>query len=360
MGIFIALLVLSFLIFFHELGHFLMARFFGVRVDVFSIGFGKKVFSKQIGDTQWSISLIPLGGYVKMKGQDDSNPLDINYDSDSYTTKKPWQKIFILLAGPLANFLVAFILYFGISQIGTYLSPLFNYGHYMSATVGEFSKESPAKLAGLKVGDKILKINNTKIENWDEIGKTIQKYNSDLKFSVLRENGKRVELTIKPIIKEQKNRFGEDIKRKIIGIAPKVSGEKLSFSPIEGLVFAYNETIYASTLIFKSVQKLITGSVPTNQLGGVISIVDITAKASQSGLVALLFFTALISVNLGVLNLLPIPALDGGHIMFNIYEMISGKAPSEKVMYRLTIVGWGILLSLMLLGIYNDINRLLG
>ena len=104
MGIFVALLVLSFLIFFHELGHFTAARFFGVQVDVFSIGFGKKIFSKQIGKTEWSISMIPLGGYVKMKGQDDSDPTAVNYDSDSYTNKKPWQRIIILLAGPLLTF----------------------------------------------------------------------------------------------------------------------------------------------------------------------------------------------------------------------------------------------------------------
>jgi regulator of sigma E protease len=359
MGIFIALLVLSFLIFFHELGHFLAARFFGVRVDVFSIGFGKRIFTKQVGDTKWSISIIPLGGYVKMKGQDDSDPRAISYDSDSYTRKKPWQKIIILLAGPFANFFIAFLLYFSASQIGTYLSPLFNYGHYMSATIGEFSNNSPAKLAGLKEGDRIVKINDTKIKNWDEIGRTIQRYENSLEFNIIRDE-KLLTFTIKPVIKEQKNRFGESIKRKLIGIAPKVMSDKLYFSIVDGIIFAYNETIHASTLIFKSVKKLITGSVPANQLGGVISIVDITAKASQSGIVVLLFFTALISVNLGVLNLLPIPALDGGHIMFNLYEMIRGKAPSETVMYRLTVVGWGILLSLMLLGIYNDINRLLG
>ncbi len=359
MGIFIALLVLSLLIFFHELGHFLIARFFGVKVDIFSIGFGKRLFTKKIGDTEWSISIIPLGGYVKMKGQDDSNPLAKNDDSDSYTTKKPWQKILILLAGPFANFFVAFLLYFTASQMGTYLSPLFNYSHYIPTTIGAFSSESPAKEAGLKEGDKIVKINGIEIKNWDSIGKSIQKYDGNINFTILRDN-RELNFNIRPLIKEQKNRFGETIKRKIIGIAPKIRDNILKFSPIDGIVFAYNETIYASTMIFKSVEKLITGSVPANQLGGVISIVDITSKASQSGLLALIFFTALISVNLGVLNLLPIPALDGGHIMFNLYEIITRKAPSEKIMYRLTIVGWGILLSLMLLGIYNDLNRLLG
>jgi len=359
MGIFVALLVLSFLIFFHELGHFSAARLFGVQVDVFSIGFGKRLFTKQIGKTEWSISAIPLGGYVKMKGQDDADPTAVNYDDDSYTSKKPWQKIVILLAGPFANFLMAFMLYFTASQMGTYLSPLFNYSSYMSATVGNFSEDSPAKRAGIEKGDTILQINNQPINSWEDVGETIQLYDGVLSFNILREDQK-IDIQIKPTIKTQKNRFGEEVKRKLIGIAPQVPEEKLEFSPSQGLSFAWNETLYASTMIFKSVQKLITGAVPADQLGGVISIVDITAKASASGILALLFFTSLISVNLGVLNLLPIPALDGGHIMFNLYEMITGKTASEEVMYRLTLIGWAMLLSLMFLGLYNDINRLLG
>ena len=112
------LLVLSVLIFFHELGHFTAARFFGVQVDVFSIGFGKKLYSRMIGKTEWSISAVPLGGYVKMKGQDDADPTKVSYDEDSYNAKKPWQRIIILLAGPFANFLLAFLLYFAIANLG--------------------------------------------------------------------------------------------------------------------------------------------------------------------------------------------------------------------------------------------------
>jgi regulator of sigma E protease len=359
MGIFVALIVLSFLIFFHELGHFIAARLLGVQVDVFSIGFGKKIFTKQIGKTKWSISAIPLGGYVKMKGQDDSDPRAINSDADSYTSKRPWERIIILLAGPFANFFVAFALYFGASQIGTELSPLFNYSHYMSATIGKFSDDSPAKIAGLQEGDKILKINSKEIDNWEDIGETIQEEGRALEFLILRDN-QQLFFQFEPIVKLQKNKFGESIERKLIGIAPAMPKEKLRFSLGEGIEFAWQETLYASTLIFQSVEKLLTGAVPANQLGGVITIVDITAKASSSGILALLFFTALISVNLGVLNLLPIPALDGGHISFNLYEMITGRAASEEIMYRLTLIGWGLLLSLMLLGLYNDINRLLG
>ncbi|HEO99456.1 MAG: RIP metalloprotease RseP [Campylobacterales bacterium] len=359
MGIIIALLVLSVLIFFHELGHFAAARFFGVKVEVFSIGFGKRVVSKKIGDTLWSISAIPLGGYVKMKGQDDSDPTKVSYDSDSYTTKTPWQRIVILLAGPLANFLTAFVLYFAVSQIGTHLSPVFNYAKYMPATIGSFAPDSPAKEAGLDINDTIVQVNHIKIENWEDVGEAIQTTNHTLELTVVRE-GALMNFHFSPVIKIQKNKFGEDIERKLIGVGPLLNQEKLHFSLLEGVQFAWNETLYASMLIFQSVEKLVTGAVGADKLGGVLTIVDVTAQASNVGIVALFLFTALISVNLGVLNLLPIPALDGGHIIFNLYEWIRGKAPSEAVMYYLTVTGWGVLISLMMLGLYNDINRLLG
>jgi len=357
MGIFVALLVLSVLIFFHELGHFTAARFFGVQVDVFSIGFGKKLYSRMIGKTQWSISAIPLGGYVKMKGQDDTDPTKKSFDADSYNAKKPWQRIVILLAGPFANFLMAFFLYFAVSQIGTYANPIFNYTKYLPATVGDFSEDSQAKKVGIQKDDTIIKINDIPIENWRELGEVTQKVSTPITIT-LKRNNQIYTYTMQPNVKELENKFGEKVKRKLIGISPKLPKEKFTFSLTEGFVFAWNETLYASNLIFQSVEKMLTGAVGADKVGGIITIVDITSQASNAGIIMLFLFTALISVNLGVLNLLPIPALDGGHIMFNIYEMITGKTASEKVMMYITMVGWALLLALMLLGLYNDINRL--
>ena len=357
MGILVALLVLSVLIFFHELGHFTAARFFGVQVDVFSIGFGKKLYSKTIGKTQWSISAIPLGGYVKMKGQDDSDPTKISYDEDSYNVKKPWQRIIILLAGPFANFLMAFFLYFAVSQMGTYANPMFNFTKYLPATIGDFSENSQAKKVGIQKDDTIVKINDIVISNWGELGEVTQHTHNPINITLLRDNEQLV-FTMQTREKELENKFGEKVKRKLIGISPKIPKEKFSFTLAEGFVFAWNETLYASNLIFQSLEKMLTGAVGADKVGGIITIVDITSQASNAGIVMLFLFTALISVNLGVLNLLPIPALDGGHIMFNIYEMLTGKTASEKVMMYITILGWGILLSLMMLGLYNDINRL--
>jgi len=350
MGILVALLVLSVLIFFHELGHFTAARFFGVQVDVFSIGFGKRLWTKKIGKTEWSLSAIPLGGYVKMKGQDDTDPTAVSYDNDSYNTKKPWQRIVILLAGPFANFLMAFLLYLAISFLGV---------PKLLAYVGSVTKDTPAYKAGIQKEDKIIQINGSKILYWENIGEKINQSKGAVSF-VIERNHKRIDLTIQPKIIDDKNLFGEKITRRIIGISPLAKQTIVHYGLIDGFGYAWEETKKASMLIFQSLQKLLTGVVSTDKLGGIITIVDVTAQASSAGILSLFFFTALISVNLGVLNLLPIPALDGGHIMFNLYEILRGKAPSENAMYYITLVGWAMLISLMILGLYNDINRLWG
>ncbi|HHD75811.1 MAG TPA: RIP metalloprotease RseP [Campylobacterales bacterium] len=351
MGTFIALFVFAFLIFFHELGHFIAARYFGVRVEVFSIGFGKRIATKQIGETQWSLSLIPLGGYVRMKGQDDANPNLKSYDGDSYNAKTPLQRMVISLAGPFANFLLAFVLYLAVAFIGV-ATPL--------ANIGKVMPNSPALEAGIQAKDTITHINGTAIRYWKEIGEHVGQDAFNNKVTILR-NDEYIELNITPKIMEAKNIFGESEKRYLLGISP--NPEKVEYVAYDfnhGFEFAYEQTKQASLYIMTSIQKLVSGLIPMENLGGVVGIVDTTSKVSQMGIVALLMFTALISVNLGVINLLPIPALDGGHVMFQLYELITKKIPSEAVMLRLTLVGWGLLLSLMLLGLYNDINRLLG
>lgn len=351
MGFLVSLLVFSFLIFFHELGHFIAARFFGVKVEVFSIGFGKRVVTKKIGDTQWSLSLIPLGGYIRMKGQDDSDPTKISYDDDSYNIKTPWQRIVISLAGPFANFFLAFLLYLAIASIGV---------PKLLSTVGDINTSNPAYMAGMRSGDNIRTINSTPIHYWEDITSNIKQEATPINITVARD-GEYIDFTIIPKEQKLQNRFGEEVQRYIIGIRPDMNAiETMNLGLIGSVDYAYEQTKAASTYIVQSVQKLITGLIPMENLGGVIGIVDTTEKVTHMGIVALLAFTALISVNLGVLNLLPIPALDGGHIMFNLYEMITNRTPNEDIMYRLTLIGWALLLTLMLLGVYNDINRLLG
>ncbi|RXK08080.1 RIP metalloprotease RseP [Halarcobacter bivalviorum] len=348
MGTITFLLVLSFLVFFHELGHFLAARYFGVKVNVFSIGFGKQIYSKVWRGTRWQIALIPLGGYVQMKGQDDTKPGLYEDGTDSYNNKKPWQRIIILFAGPFANFVLAAILYFVIALAGA---------NSLSPTVGTVQENSPALKAGIKPGDQIIRINNTEIKTWEQIGETIISTEGALNFYIKRD-GQFISKVINPHVSDAQNMFRENIKKRMIGISPAPKVVTIYHDPISAISFAWDKTIESSKMIFLGVQKLIQGIIPSSEIGGVITIGKVISDASESSIIALLAITALISVNLGVLNLLPIPALDGGHIMFNLYEIIARRKPSDRVFMYLTIAGWVILASLMLLGIYNDINRL--
>ena len=350
MGYLVSLLVLSGLIFFHELGHFTAARLMGVYVEVFSIGFGKRLFTFRAFSTEWSISAIPLGGYVRMKGQDDTDPSKKIYAPDSYNSKTPLQRIFILLAGPLANFVLAFILYFAIAMGNpSVLAPV----------VGQVSKDSPAFIAGLESNDTILSINGKKIASWKEMAERIKASQGAIALEVDRKGYLKF-ISLTPKLKDAKNMYGEDVKRKMIGISAAGVMKERNMDIVEKLEYATDQTVFASTLIFTGVKKLIFGEVPASEMGGVISIVKLTSDATDAGWMSVLFFAALISVNLGVLNLLPIPALDGGHIMFNLYELLFRREPSEKVLIKLTIAGWALLFGLMGLGIFNDINRLMG
>ncbi len=349
MGLLTSLVVLSLLIFFHELGHFLAARYFGVQVDVFSIGFGKRIYTRKIGKTEYSISAIPLGGYVKMKGQDDTKPINIEDGDDSYSSKAPWQRLIILFAGPFANFFLAFLLYIGIGLMGE---------RVLAPTIGELKDDFPAALAGVKSGDRVISINGIELKSWRDLSEIIKDNSQRLVFIVKR-GGELKRFVIEPKMSDSKNIFGETIYKPMVGIMPNGDIETIKYSFGDILPFAYEKTIEDAKMIMLGIQKLIQGIVSPSEIGGVISIVQVTSEASSMGIIALMTFTALISVNLGVLNLLPIPALDGGHIIFTFYEMLFTKKPSENVLYRLTLGGWAILFSLMFLGLYNDINRLM-
>ncbi|WP_326833121.1 RIP metalloprotease RseP [Campylobacter portucalensis] len=345
---FITILIISFLIFFHELGHFLAAKHMGVAVETFSVGFGEKLYTKRINGTDYSISAIPLGGYVKMKGQDDADPTLKNYDKDSYNSLTPIKRIYILFAGPFFNLVLAFFIYISLGYIGV---------EKLAPKIGTILDNSAASLSNLKQNDEILSIDGIKVKEWDDISKLVEI--KPLNLEILR-NGKVINTTLTPKIGKSKTIFGEDIQKPLIGISP--SGEFVTIynKGFSSITYAFSETIKASTLIIKSLEKIVTGVVSAKEMGGIIAITDITTKAASISISVLLILTALISVNLGVINLLPIPVLDGGHIVFNLYEIIFKKPVNEKIFTYLSYMGMALLASLMVFTIVNDILRMTG
>jgi regulator of sigma E protease len=230
----------------------------------------------------------------------------------------------------------------------------------LAPVIGKVYPDSPAFKAKLQKGDKILQIDKHKIVTWDDIKNAIKEDSKQESIIITVKRGdKIIKKRLTPRIESMKNIFNETVKRKIIGILPSGDIVHIKYSFLDSFKFAYQETLNASRFILKGLEKMIEGVVPAKEMGGVISIVQVTSQAASAGIVALLGLTALISVNLGILNLFPIPALDGGHIVFNLYEIIFKKPPNENVMYKLTYAGWAILLSLMLFSTYNDINRLI-
>ena len=344
----VTVLAISFLIFFHELGHFLVARMLGVKVNTFSIGFGEKIYTKNVGGTDYCLSAILLGGYVQLKGQDDTDPKAKNYDADSYNVLSPIKRIYILFAGPFFNFILAFFIYILLGFIGV---------EKRAPIVGYIVEGSAAASAGIAINDKILAINGVKINEWDEISKNVKLEPSAI---LIDRNGSQMTINLTPKIGETINLFNEKVQQPLIGIKPNGEVVKIYHTGLESIKFAFGETVEASKLIFKSLEKLIIGDISPKEVGGILQIADVTSKAAKISLSVLLTIVALISVNLGVLNLFPIPALDGGHILFNIYELIFRREINERVLVTLTYCGWALLLGIMVLATFNDIMRLSG
>ncbi len=351
--------IISLIVFIHEFGHFIVARWCGVKIEEFAIGFGKKIFGfRDKKGTQWKFCILPFGGYVKMYG--DKNGASIpdlelvkkmspHERKISFLGKNVYQRIAIVSAGPIANFILAiFIFNFlfkvnGISQI----EPL----------VSEVVENSASFEAGIKKGDRILAIDNKEIEDFQEIRNTVVTgLEEDLNFKILRDN-KELDIKISPKIISQKDMFGDDIKMRSIGlIAENVIKKELSL--IESFVEANKETLNISKSIFKTLGQLITGQRSVKELGGPVKIAKYSGKTVDMGLVVVAWFMAMISINLGVMNLLPIPVLDGGHLFYYFIEAIKGKPLSQKMQTYGYNFGLAIVLSLMVFTTLNDIFQI--
>ena len=344
------IIVLGVLIFFHEFGHFLIARFFGVGVEKFSLGFGPRLIGKKVGITDYRISAIPLGGYVKMVGEEPDAEIDPEEIPLSFTHKHVAKRMLIVAAGPVFNIILAVIIFFGIFlSSGTFV---------LKPSVGSVKQGAPAFSAGLEKGDLIIAINESAINSWDEMAEIINgSKGKTIRLAVRRGDSTR-NFTIAPERVTTKNIFGEDIQRYIIGIT--ASGE--SYSKDLNLFQAFSESLLqtyrVTELMVVIIAKLITGDISTDTLGGPIMIAQMAGDSAKAGIGSLISFIALISINLAIINLLPIPVLDGGHLLFFSIEAIKGSPVSIKVREIAQQIGLFLLILLMILVFYNDISRI--
>ena len=348
------IVVLGILIFFHELGHFLVAKYFGVKVLKFSLGFGPKLVSRQIGETEYLISAIPLGGYVKMLGEgenEDIEPLSPEEEEKSFTNKHTLKRIAIVAAGPFFNLLLAlftFCLFYLIAgtQIGV-------------PEIGRITANSPAQEAGLLEGDLIISIKEKSIGAWSEIKDAVQ-HSSGIPLEITVKRGDSLlTLTIIPEESVSKNIFGEDIKTALIGIIASGRLQTVDLGPIDAAKEGFWKTWEVIKLTCLTVIKLFQRVVPIKTLGGPILIGQMTGQLAQENLLYLIPFMAVISINLGILNLLPVPILDGGLIIFLLIELVIGKPLSIKQQEIAQKIGLFLLVTLMAVVIFNDVTRLL-
>ena len=341
--------VLGVLIFFHEFGHFLIARLFGVGVEKFSLGFGPRLIGKKIGRTDYRISAIPLGGYVKMVGEEPDAEVDPADISISFTHKHVAKRMCIVAAGPFFNILLAIIIFFGIFVISGAM--------ILKPSVGTVRDGSPALAAGLKPGDLITAIDGVPVNSWDEMTQIIgDSKGKTLEITIQRGNSQKA-FMIKPELVQAKNIFGEDVKRYIIGISTSGDVYVKDLNPFQAMAQSLVQTYKITELMVVIIGKLAVGDISTDTIGGPIMIAKMAGDQARSGIENLIFFIALISVNLAIINLLPIPILDGGHLLFFLIEAVKGKPVSLKVREVAQQVGLFIILLLVILVFYNDIFR---
>jgi regulator of sigma E protease len=345
--------VLGILIFFHELGHFLVAKFFNVKVLKFSLGFGFKLIGKKIGETEYVISSVPLGGYVKMLGENDDESEDMPPEEAerAFNNQRVITRIAIVAAGPIFNMLLALFLFIGLYLVS---------GNYvLTSEVGQVRSGSPAQKAGLMKGDVILTVQGDRTDSWSKIKKTVQDQVGKPLIVTIQRGDQVLSLTVIPEEAVEKNIFGEEVKSALIGIVSSGKYKRLELGPWQAVKEGFRKTGEVVELTVLTVVKLFQRVIPIKTLGGPILIGQMTGQLAQESFAYLIPFMAVISINLGILNLLPVPILDGGVIIFLLIELIIGKPLSFKKREWAQKVGLFLLIFLMVVVFYNDITRLL-
>ncbi|MCB1477015.1 MAG: RIP metalloprotease RseP [Rhodobiaceae bacterium] len=350
--------VLTIVVFFHELGHFLVARWCGVSVSVFSVGFGPEIvgFNDRRG-TRWRLSIIPLGGYVRFI--DDENAASIPDSAapknvpGGFQTASVWRRIAIVAAGPVANFILAIVIFATLfATAGRYV---------MSADVDSVRPGSAAAEAGIQPGDRILKIDGVEIDSFTQMQRIVSG-NADRPLEiVLLRAGREMTVTATPQYQEIKDRFGNVQRVGLLGISRNPSPDDIvrtRAGPLEAVWMGVEETWFVIDRTFSYLGGIIMGRESADQLGGPIRIAQVSGQVASVGILALINMSAILSVSIGLLNLFPVPMLDGGHLLFYGIEAARGRPLSQRVLdigYR---IGLALVLMLMIFATWNDLIQL--
>nr|WP_284703618.1 RIP metalloprotease RseP [Clostridium swellfunianum] len=325
-----AILAFSVLVIVHELGHFTLAKLNGVKVEEFSLGMGPKLFGIKGKETEYLIKALPIGGYVRMLGEEEKVS-----DARAFSSKSPVQKLSIIAAGPLMNFILAILMFAFIGSIRGFALPV----------VDTVDKDKPAYSAGIQNGDKIIMVNNKKIKTWDDFFTEVYLANGSTMNIKLLRNGETKSIDVTPVKDTVENRY-------IVGIRP-VLLEKPSFGQSVSYGFTQTKTIIGQT--FSVLKTLFTGKASAGDIGGPITIIKVSTKAAEQGIIPLMAFAAYLSVQLAIFNIIPFPALDGGWIFLLLFEIITRKKLDDNKVGVLNYIGFAILMALMVVVVIKDI-----
>jgi regulator of sigma E protease len=357
------LFVLSLVVFFHELGHFLIARWCGVRILVFSIGFGPEIvgFNDRYG-TRWKIAAIPLGGYVKFFGDENAASvpdteqlagMDEGEKSQSFVFQPVAKRAAIVVAGPMANFLLAIVIFAGIFML---------YGKQsMTARVDTVQPDSAAAAAGFQPGDLVVAINGGTIGDFADMQRVVSESAGEPLTITVDRKGAQLVLKATPALKEIKDNFGNVHRIGILGITRSTAAEDLKFQPVpppQAVWMGVQETWYVIDRTLSYIGGVVVGREAADQLGGPIRIAQMSGQVATAGFVALIHMAAILSVSIGLLNLFPVPLLDGGHLLFYSIEALRGRPLSERAQEVGFRIGLAIVLMLMIFATFNDIVHL--
>ena len=354
------LFVLTVIVFVHEMGHFLVARWCGVKVDVFSVGFGQEIFGfTDRKNTRWKLSWIPLGGYVKFAGdmsaastpdRDVIASAYVDERKNMFHNKSLAQRAAVVAAGPIANFLLSILIFaLTVMIVGKVIT---------SPLVDEVRPGSAAAEAGFQAGDLVTAIDGEKIDEFADLQRIVATGGgAPMVFDVERD-GKKVSITAAPKYEEVDDGFGNKVRRALLGISRKHSGDSVSerYGPIKALGYGVDQTWFIIKSTFTFLYGVIAGREDVKQLGGPVKILDMSSKVAEYGVAALVGWIALLSVSIGLINLFPIPILDGGHLLYYAIEAVRGKPLSAKMQDFGFRVGMAFILMLMLFVTYNDVR----